>query len=138
MPKKILVIDDKHDIRALVCKFLNKKGFFAFRAKNAWQGLRLASRFLPDLILLDISMPLINGFTVLKRLKESEKTMHIPIIMLTGRDDDNSKEKWINRRSQKNSYNWVEFWRFLRFNPLPKPRIYHALYTLSSYKGMCY
>lgn len=93
MPKKILVIDDKHDIRALVCKFLNKKGFFAFRAKNAWQGLRLASRFLPDLILLDISMPLINGFTVLKRLKESEKTMHIPIIMLTGRDDDNSKEK---------------------------------------------
>lgn len=40
--------------------------------------------------------------------------------------------KWINRRSQKKSYNWAQFWRFLRFNPLPKPRIYQTLYTLSS------
>jgi len=43
--------------------------------------------------------------------------------------------KWINRRSQKKSYNWVGFNRFLKFNPLPKPKIYHLLYTLSSYKG---
>ena len=93
MSKKILVIDDKHDIRALVCKFLNKRGFLAFRAKNAWQGLQLANRFLPDLILLDINMPLVNGFTVLKHLKTSEKTSYIPIIMLTGRDDETSKEK---------------------------------------------
>jgi two-component system response regulator ResD len=93
MPKKILVIDDKHDIRALVCKFLNKKGFLAFRAKNAWQGIRLARRFTPDLILLDINMPLINGFTVLKHLKNNEKTMYVPIIMLTGRVDDESKDK---------------------------------------------
>ena len=38
--------------------------------------------------------------------------------------------KWINRRSQKKSYNWAQFWRFLKFNPLPKPRIYQTLYTL--------
>jgi len=43
--------------------------------------------------------------------------------------------KWINRRSQKKSYNWVQFNRFLQFNPLPKPKIYHQLYTLSSYLG---
>jgi group II intron reverse transcriptase/maturase len=41
--------------------------------------------------------------------------------------------KWINRRSQKRSYNWAQFNRFLKFNPLPKPKIYHILYTLSSY-----
>lgn len=46
--------------------------------------------------------------------------------------------KWINRRSQKKSYNWAQFERFLKFNPLPKPRIYQALYTLSSYKRMHY
>jgi hypothetical protein len=40
--------------------------------------------------------------------------------------------KWINRRSQKKSYNWAQFWRFLKFNPLPKPRIYQTLYALSS------
>jgi len=39
--------------------------------------------------------------------------------------------KWINRRSQKRSYNWEQFQRFLRFNPLPVPKIYHLTYTLS-------
>jgi len=39
--------------------------------------------------------------------------------------------KWINRRSQKKSYNWVQFYRFLKHNPLPKPRVYHLTYTLS-------
>jgi RNA-directed DNA polymerase len=43
--------------------------------------------------------------------------------------------KWINRRSQKKSYNWSQFKRFLQFNSLPKPKIYHNLYTLSSYLG---
>ena len=38
--------------------------------------------------------------------------------------------KWINRRSQKKSYNWAQFHRFILFNPLPKPKIYHSLYNL--------
>jgi DNA-binding response OmpR family regulator len=91
MSKRVLVIDDEHDIRALVCKFLSKRGFSAMPAKNGWQGLRMASRFTPDVILLDIGMPWISGFTVLKKLKSSEKTMSIPVIMLTGRVDDESK-----------------------------------------------
>jgi len=37
--------------------------------------------------------------------------------------------KWINRRSQKKSYNWDQFRRFIQFNPLPNPKIYHSLYT---------
>jgi RNA-directed DNA polymerase len=41
--------------------------------------------------------------------------------------------KWINRRSQKRSYNWEQFCRFLKYNPLPRPKIYHLTYTLSSY-----
>ncbi|MEA1964257.1 MAG: group II intron reverse transcriptase/maturase [Candidatus Aerophobetes bacterium] len=41
--------------------------------------------------------------------------------------------KWINRRSQKKSCNWVQFFRFLKYNPLPQPKIYHLTYTLSSY-----
>jgi hypothetical protein len=39
--------------------------------------------------------------------------------------------KWVNRRSQKKSYNWDQFHRFLQFNPLPKPKIYHSLYNLN-------
>jgi two-component system, OmpR family, response regulator len=91
MLKKVLVIDDEHGIRELVCKFLSKKGFSAMAAKNGWQGLRMAFRFTPDIILLDIGMPWINGFTVLKKLKASEKTVSIPVIMLSGRADEESK-----------------------------------------------
>jgi RNA-directed DNA polymerase len=43
--------------------------------------------------------------------------------------------KWINRRSQRKSYNWAQFNRYLKYNPLPKPRIYHLTYTLSSKRG---
>ena len=43
--------------------------------------------------------------------------------------------KWINRRSQKRSYNWSQFNRFLSFNPLPKPKIYHRTYTLFNRRG---
>lgn len=43
--------------------------------------------------------------------------------------------KWINRRSQKKSYNWAQFHRVLKYNPLPKPKIYHLTYTLSSKQG---
>ncbi|MBN2121239.1 MAG: response regulator [Candidatus Omnitrophica bacterium] len=96
MPKRVLVIDDEHDIRALVCKFLDKKGFSTVAAKNGWQGMRMALRFTPDIILLDIGMPWINGFAVLKKLKASKKTIAIPVIMLTGRADDESKIKASN------------------------------------------
>ena len=41
--------------------------------------------------------------------------------------------KWINRRSQKKSYNWQQFLKFVKYNPLPLPKIYHLTYTLSSY-----
>jgi hypothetical protein len=42
--------------------------------------------------------------------------------------------KWVNRRSQKRSYNWAQFWRFLQYNPLLRPKVYHLIYPLSSRK----
>jgi len=46
--------------------------------------------------------------------------------------------KWINRRSQKKSYNWAQYSRYLKYNPLPEPKIYHLTYALSSSEGMYY
>lgn len=43
--------------------------------------------------------------------------------------------KWINRRNQKRSYNWSQFYRFLSFSPLPQPKIYHLTYTLFMHRG---
>jgi len=93
MGKKILIIDDEEKICSVVSAFLGKKGFTAITAKDGGEGIKSAKRFMPDLILLDINMPKMDGFEVLKELKNHEKTMPIPVIMLTGRGDDESKIK---------------------------------------------
>ena len=93
MKKKILVIDDEEKLCALVGTFLEKKGYSAVTAKSGKQGIRAARYRIPDLILLDINMPKMDGFAVLEQLKADPKTMSIPVIMLTGRGDDESKLK---------------------------------------------
>ncbi|MFH1875427.1 MAG: response regulator [Candidatus Omnitrophota bacterium] len=63
------------------------------RCRNGKEGIKIAQHRRPDLILLDINMPKMDGFAVLDKLKNSEKTVAIPVIMLTGRGDDESKVK---------------------------------------------
>jgi DNA-binding response OmpR family regulator len=93
MKKKILIVDDEEKLSALVGTFLEKKGYSAVTAKSGKQGIRAARYRIPDLILLDINMPKMDGFAVLEQLKADPKTMSIPVIMLTGREDDESKLK---------------------------------------------
>jgi DNA-binding response OmpR family regulator len=91
--KKILIIDDEEKLCTLVSAFLEKKGYAAVSAKNGKQGLKAARYRAPDLILLDINMPKMDGFAVLEQLKAEPKTMSIPVIMLTGREDEDAKLK---------------------------------------------
>jgi DNA-binding response OmpR family regulator len=91
--KKILVIDDEEKLCALLSTFLEKKGYTAVTAKSGKQGIKAAHYRAPDLILLDINMPKMDGFAVLEKLKADPKTMSIPVIMLTGRGDEDSKLK---------------------------------------------
>jgi len=93
LAKKILIIDDEPDICSVVSTFLGKKGYIAVTAKNGKEGVKTAQRLIPDLILLDINMPKMDGYTVLEKLKNNQKTISIPVIILTGRVDDESKEK---------------------------------------------
>lgn len=93
MNKKILIIDDEPGICSLVSNFLGKKGFTVITAKSGKEGLSAANKFLPDLILLDINMPKMDGFAVLEKIKFSPKTIPIPVVMLSGRGDDESKIK---------------------------------------------
>lgn len=93
MAKKILIIDDEEELCSLVSEFLGKKGFTAISANRGKEGIKIAQRLMPNLILLDINMPKMDGFAVLEKLKNSEKTITIPVIMLTGRGDDESKIK---------------------------------------------
>ncbi len=84
MNEKILIIDDEEITRDLLATLLDKRGFESIRAASAEEGLRKAYRHQPDLVLLDIMMPDMDGWEVCKRLRAMSD---MPIIFLTARDD---------------------------------------------------
>lgn len=87
-PKKVLIVDDeKLVIQALTDK-LTKAGFLVDAAYDGEEALLKVNQSKPDLILLDIIMPKLDGISVLKELKESSATKNIPVIILTNLYDD--------------------------------------------------
>ncbi len=83
--KKILLADDDPRIKALVAATLGSD-FTVIQSGDGQETLEVVRRESPDLILLDVMMPKIDGFEVCRRLKSDQGTSHIPVIMLTGRD----------------------------------------------------
>jgi len=92
MMKKILVVDDEEDILKEVTFILRKKGFEVLCAADGKEALEIATQQNPDLILLDLFLPIFDGTVVGKRLKTSDAFKHIPIILLTA-SADNIEEK---------------------------------------------
>lgn len=88
--KKILVVDDELDMLMVIKLRLEASGFNVVTASDGLEGLNLARKENPDLIVLDIMLPKMNGYKVARFLKFDEKFKHIPIIMLTAlsRDKD--------------------------------------------------
>ena len=80
---KILFIEDEIALQKTFREFLEKKGFKIISALNGEDGFNLAKTQGPDLILLDLILPKMDGFQVLKALKERENTKNIPVIVLT-------------------------------------------------------
>jgi two-component system alkaline phosphatase synthesis response regulator PhoP len=92
--RRILVIDDEEDLCFFVRQNLKLLGNYdVITARNGKEGIRAARFHKPDLILLDIMMPGLDGFEVLKKLKEDKKTLFIPVIFLTAKGDEESKLK---------------------------------------------
>jgi adenylate cyclase len=88
--KKILVVDDEADTVAFTKKRLEKFGYEVVTACDGEEGIKQVTEGKPDLILLDIMMPRMNGLTMLRHLKNEEATRCIPIILLTGRGETSS------------------------------------------------
>jgi len=84
MPEKILIIDDEEATVQLISVLLERRGFETIKAYRAEEGLRKAYRHQPDLVLLDVMMPDMDGWEVCKRLREMSD---VPIIFLTARSD---------------------------------------------------
>jgi two-component system alkaline phosphatase synthesis response regulator PhoP len=89
MPKEsILIVEDEEDILELVKYNLAKEGYRVTGAASGEVGLKAARSSLPDLIVLDLMLPGIDGLEVCKILKNDSKTQHIPVIMLTAKSED--------------------------------------------------
>ena len=85
---KILVIDDTALARESVAKLLEYEGFNAMRARNGKEGWAMMYNETPDLILLDLMMPEMDGITFLRQLRRSTLWKDLPVIVLTGVDDN--------------------------------------------------
>lgn len=89
--KRILIVDDDPTITKLIESRLKANGYDAIVANDASIGLEYAIKHVPNLIVLDVMMPIINGYNLCTLLKSEEKTKKIPVIMLTSRGEDQDK-----------------------------------------------
>jgi CheY-like chemotaxis protein/MinD-like ATPase involved in chromosome partitioning or flagellar assembly len=85
MAEKTLIIDDDVDTLKLVGMMLQRQGYKILAANSGAQGLTVAENELPDIILLDLMMPQMDGYEVARRLRANPETAHIPILMFTAR-----------------------------------------------------
>jgi CheY-like chemotaxis protein len=90
---KILVVDDEPEIIMLTKKILEKEGHKVVTTRNGLECLELLKGNRPDLILLDIMMPEVNGWEVCRTIKSNHETWDIPIVMFTVRTSEDSVEK---------------------------------------------
>ncbi len=91
MKEKILIVDDEKDIVRMLDYNLKKEGLRTVLAYDGEDALELATKERPDLIVLDLMLPRIDGFEVCKELKKNNSTMNIPIIMLTAKTQETDK-----------------------------------------------
>jgi len=83
--KSVLVVDDEAMVREVVCAYLEREGFSTYEAIDGEEALRLVAEREPDLIVLDVMLPKLDGFSVIAELR---KRTHVPVILLTARAEE--------------------------------------------------
>jgi len=91
--RKVLVVDDDVVLLDLTTDFMEDEGYEVIKAYDGEEGFERAKLFLPDLIITDVMMPKMDGFTLCKTLKNEEKTKNIPVLILTGKIGTEEVEK---------------------------------------------
>lgn len=90
MTSKVLVIEDLEHVNKLICSYLDAEGYSTFSASNGKDGIKLFKKELPDLVITDVVMPLMDGYQVCKKIKSNENTRLVPVVLLTSLDDNES------------------------------------------------
>ena len=94
--KKILIVDDEEDLSMIMTGVLEHAGFEVLTAVNGQLGLQMAQEHAPDLIFLDVMMPVIDGYQMCRFLKFDEELKHIPIVIVTARQGAEDKKTALN------------------------------------------
>ncbi|MCB8961394.1 MAG: response regulator [Ardenticatenales bacterium] len=81
-----MIVDDSQTVRLMVRRTLERLGYQILEAQDGFEALAHLANRRPDLILLDITMPRMDGYKVCRLIKENENTRHIPVVMLSGKD----------------------------------------------------
>ena len=80
----MLIVDDTQDVRDLYREYLTARGFRVATAPDGESGIAAALRYRPDVIVMDLAMPFVDGITATRRLKADARTRNVPVILLTG------------------------------------------------------
>jgi DNA-binding response OmpR family regulator len=86
MNKKILITEDEVDLATVLKTYLEAKGYEILTAFDGEKAIEVAQREIPDLILLDVMLPKLDGYTVLRELKGKKETKGIPVIVVTAKE----------------------------------------------------
>jgi CheY-like chemotaxis protein len=103
MPK-ILIIDDDEDFKTLIQTYFLVQGHEVEKALNGREGLKKAAAWKPDLILLDVMMPDMNGIEVLRELRAGEETGHVPVFIMTASVFDPKMSEYFRQESNCREY----------------------------------
>ncbi len=93
----ILVVDDETDLLDLIEYNLKKEGFKVLKAENGEEGIAVAKEHNPDLMLLDIMMPKMDGMEAVEQIRKDDELKNIPIIFLTARSDEKTEVEGLNK-----------------------------------------
>jgi twitching motility two-component system response regulator PilH len=97
---RVLIVDDSPTETFTLKSMLEAKGFEVLTAENGADGVALAREELPDAVLMDIVMPGLNGFQATRQLSKDDKTSHIPVVIVTTKDQETDKV-WGQRQGAK-------------------------------------
>jgi CheY-like chemotaxis protein len=89
---KVLIVDDDPGIRMLLSKFLQREGFETVMAQNGLEGVEFAKKHQPDLVIMDVVMPQMDGLTAARLIKFYKPLSNVPILFLTAKDADKEIE----------------------------------------------
>jgi CheY-like chemotaxis protein len=91
----ILIVDDEPNIREVLWSLLTEEGYLLDSAENGYDGYEKARKLIPDLILLDVTMPVMDGFEACRKIRTEPPLAQVPIIMITALADAGSRRRSI-------------------------------------------